>query len=116
MKKIKKPGSLNGLGIAVAIILGIIMIVHVYRTIPDEPFYIRILTGLLSCLCAFIGAGLIELALFLIVYFSEKIYSELFVQSEDEHRNIMDEFSQIMDVLFVACFMASYVIVFIRPI
>ena len=113
MKKFKKPGSLNGLGIGAAVVLGIIMMVHVYIGTPDEPIYMRLIYGAFSCFCAFIGSGVIALAVFAVFYVSMKINNAIFVQKEDDD-DPMDNFLKTLDILLVACFIASYIICFMN--
>lgn len=111
MNKLKKTGNLNGFGIGVVVVLAIVMMIRYYTILVNEPIHMRLLYGAIACVSAFFGSGLFLLAMFIIVYFSSKAYDVMFIKNEEGEEPI-EIFQKLIDVLSVAFFAVSYVIVF----
>lgn len=114
MKKIKRPGNLNGFGIGVAVVMAAILFVRAWMVYPEEPVYMRLATGALSCFLVFIGSAVIWLAMMFAYYAASKINEMVFVQKEEDEDDPLDTFTKSTDVLFTICIIAAYIIVFIH--
>ena len=112
MKKFKKPGSLNGFGIGVVVVLAAVMIVRYYTVLVNEPIHMRLLYGFFACAVALIGSSIFLLAMFAVVYLSSKAYDAMFIKNDDDAEEPIKIFEKLADVLSVAFFAASYIIVF----
>ena len=110
MKK-KEKNALSGFGIGSIVVLGIIMIVHFYLKIQEQPFYMRILEGALRFGLTFIGTGLIYLVLMIAMYGAIHALKYIYKESDDED-NYTESFMHLWNPIFIICYIVSYMIIF----
>ena len=107
-----KYKKINGLGIALIIILAGVMVWHTFDKMPESPVHLKILEGLLRFGASFLGSGFIYIALLLLMhaanFFCKDIYNNW--EEEEDHMKL---FTKLNDEFFLICFAASYVLVFI---
>lgn len=109
--KEKKKDSLTTLGIVFVVISAIVMIIHYYQLLPNEPFHMRVLEGAWHFLIALFGAGLVFLVLFLAIYAASHLSSWVF-HGADDSENYMEYFMKLKNPMLVVGFIVSYIIVF----